>query len=349
MYSVGYNGLGQTQPSWYAKLAASNPKVATLTPWPSPKSYGDFFKEGWQLAPNLRYVTPSSDTLDYAERAVAGIRKYNEKARLWADQLPGEFREYRDAGLLFVMGPLTQAHVKAQELLQAALYNSKEVYGLPRLPWSSYVQFLGWTIHTIIKAYNLSKRYANAFKNTVKTGLLDANLATLPDLAMDSTAAAMQQQINQMDKDPAALDTLQDLGVLPAQPATDPAGVAGALPPTLPSGVDEDDQPAVPWYYWAGAALLGAAGAGGLALAFHLSKKRADEAEAMEVTPTPSTPAPPPTEPEKPVPSSVVAQHCGKKGLNRQGYSVCASRVQKGQPVRLQELKQKYPGKGARS
>lgn len=351
MYSFGYNGLGQAEPDWYKKLVASNPKVVTLTPWASPKSYGDFFKEGWQLAPNIRYVTPSYDTLDYAERAVEGIRKYNEQARLWADQLPGEFGAYRNAGLLFIIGPLTQAHQKAQELLAAALYNSKEVYDLPRLPWASYIQFLGWTIHTIIKAYNLSKKYANAFKNTVKTGRLDPNLATLPDLAMDTTAAAMSQQIEQMDTDPAALDTLRDLGVLPNEPPPAAAGTIGALPPTLPSEQDEEDQPAAPWYYWVGGALLGALGAGGLALAFHLTSQKSQrsrpEAPAFMPAPEPArVPEPRPRRTGQPATSAQIAQVCGKKGLSRKGYSICASRVQKGQPVQLTQLRRKYPGKG---
>lgn len=392
MYSIHYNGLagfhGTTGLEWYQKLSASNPKVRTLTPWSSPKSYGDFFEAGWQLQSNIRYVTPSYDTLDYVEKAIDGIRKYNEQALLWANQMPGKYAAYKDTGLLFVSDTLGRAHEKCQGLLNSALYNSTEIYGLPRLPWSSYVQFLGWTIHTIIKTYNLCKRYANAFKTTVKTGVLDPNLKTLPDLAIASTAAALATQVENMDKDPDALDLLQDLGVLPASPIAAAAGIPGALPPTMPNLNDEGGGGSgVKWYWWAAALGVGAAGAGIMALVFHLGKRKDHqyrpstrmlppprEAKVIDVTAIPVTrmlprgpiitPPPAPRAPirktngrakkkvaapiqQPPVSPAAVAKRCGGKGLNRQGYSVCSSRVLTGKPVYLRELQKKYRGKAA--
>lgn len=382
MYSFNYGlgAFGVAGPEWYQKLVERNPKAAVLTPWDDPGSYGKFFSEGWQLKPNIRYVTPSYDTLDYIERAVEGIRKYNEQAKLWVEQLPGKYVGYRDSGRLFIATALEPAYEKAKGLIKAIIYNSREVYGLRQLPWDSHVSFLGWTIQTIIKAYNLSKRYANAFKNTVKTGVLDPNLTTLPDLAAETSVAALEATVAQMDKDPEALDTLQDLGVLPAAPAATSVG-PGFLPPTMPDPKDEDAGPGPKWYWWAGAFLLGLGGAGALSLAIHVARKRKQErmayappprmlppprevieAEVVDVTPvpapggprrvvTPPAPPPPPAEPAKPAkPISVatpaeVAKRCGSKGLNRKGYSICASRVMKGEPVYLRELQKKHKAK----
>ena len=305
MYNVGYSysSFGAATPDWFTELAEKNPNIKALVPWDSANTYGKLFSEGWQLKPNRRYITPYP-TFELMVRAVDGIRKYNEQSRTWAEQIPSKFGPYREAGLIFVDTVLDEAYKKCQDLLKAVLYNSEAKYGLKKelaVPWQAryafyvymgligwtnpaswaglaaisllkkapdYVTTLGWTVHTIIKIYNISKKYKEAFESTVRMERLHPDLANLPALAEAGMLTMLEEAAGDLDSDPEAADTLRELGLLPAEP-DDPTVL-----PTLPNPKEEAEKPSPAWYWWAGALGVGLLGAGGVALAVHLGKKK---------------------------------------------------------------------------
>jgi len=288
MFDVSFGSWGAA-PDWYEKLRVENPLITALVPWNVPASYGTFFSEGWGLEPNRRYISPYP-TFEYMTRAVDGIRKYNEQSVTWVEQMPYSLRAYGEAGKIFVETVLDEAYKKCLSLLDASIYNSAAKFGLEKtsaVPWYAryslyaymilggwtsplswagvaainnlkkapdYLTFLGSTVRTIIKVYNIAKKYQKAFENTVKTKKLDPALANLPTLADEGMLLSLKQAADQIDQDSGAVDELRRLGVLPNEPDT------GELP-TLPDPVQEEEKPPPAWYWWVGAVGAGAVGA----------------------------------------------------------------------------------------
>lgn len=291
MYRADYSSLGVAT-SWYDALVAKNTKASALVAWDTPATYAALFTEGWKLQDNRRYVTPYP-TFELMVRAVDGIGKYVDQALTWAEQIG--LPQYRQAAMIFTDMVLRQAQQQTRRLLDMVLYNSKTQYGfqierpgawnlryklmawvMPEhigmwtnpLTWASswaekilgvapdFIAPMGWTLHTIIKTYNLAKRYKDAFALTARTGNLHPDLINLPELAEGAMLAQLTAAAATIDSSAGAVDLLQQLGALPGAPAYD-----ADTPPILPDPAAEAAKPTPAWYWYAGALGVGAVGA----------------------------------------------------------------------------------------